>query len=110
MVHHAGSQLLPYDQHHHRLHRIHRSASSTQKKTKVKSTKTCSETESISSSQSIETKEKSKVWTSEEVELFGILLRKYGTDFHILSAFFPKKTKNQLKVTLSSLRTDTNST
>lgn len=33
------------------------------------------------------------------MELFHILLRKYGTDFHILSNFFPKKTKNQLKVT-----------
>jgi hypothetical protein len=69
-----------------------------------------SETDSISSSQSIEVKEKSKVWTEEEIELFSILLRKYGTDFHILSAFFPKKTKNQLKVLSSSLRTDTNCT
>jgi hypothetical protein len=55
-------------------------------------------------------KEKSKVWTAEEVELFGILLRKYGTDFHILSAFFPKKTKNQLKVTPLKFRTDISST
>ena len=29
-----------------------------------------------------------------------LLLKKYGTDFHILSNFFPKKTKNQLKVPL----------
>ena len=38
------------------------------------------------------------MWSEEETELFGILLKKYGTDFHILSTFFPKKTKNQLKV------------
>ena len=38
-----------------------------------------------------------------------LLLKKYGTDFHILSNFFPKKTKNQLKVianfNLESLQT-----
>jgi hypothetical protein len=72
--------------------------------------KTCSETESISSCASIDNKEKSKVWTVDELELFGILLRKYGTDFHILSAFFPKKTKNQLKVLLPPSRTGTSST
>ena len=27
-----------------------------------------------------------------------MLIDKYGTDFHILSSFFPKKTKNQIKV------------
>ena len=48
----------------------------------------------------MESKEKSKLWTAEEVELFQLLLKKYGTDFHILSNFFPKKTKNQLKVSL----------
>jgi|JI9StandDraft_2_1071091.scaffolds.fasta_scaffold443720_1 hypothetical protein len=68
-----------------------------------------SETDSISSNQSIESKEKSKLWTAEEVELFQLLLKKYGTDFHILSNFFPKKTKNQLKVLSSRFRTDINS-
>jgi exo-beta-1,3-glucanase (GH17 family) len=69
-----------------------------------------SETDSISSNHSIESKEKSKLWTHEEVELFHLMLKKYGTDFHILSNFFPKKTKNQLKVLLSLSRTDTNNT
>lgn len=68
-----------------------------------------SETDSISSSQSIESKEKSKLWTAEEVELFQLLLKKYGTDFHILSKFFPKKTKNQLKVFPVRYRTATSS-
>ena len=36
-----------------------------------------------------------------------LLLKKYGTDFHILSNFFPKKTKNQLKVPLTLFRTVT---
>ena len=43
-------------------------------------------------------KEKSKIWTEEEIELLKMLLKNYGTDFHILSTFFPKKTKNQIKV------------
>ena len=43
-------------------------------------------------------KEKSKIWTEEEIELLRMLLKNYGTDFHILSTFFPKKTKNQIKV------------
>lgn len=68
------------------------------KKTKMKSSYSVSETDSISSNQSYDSKEKSKVWSEEEMDLFKILLKKYGTDFHILSAFFPKKTKNQLKV------------
>jgi hypothetical protein len=54
----------------------------------------------MSSGHEPENKEKSKVWTGEEIELFRILLKKYGTDFHILSNFFPKKTKNQLKVAI----------
>jgi hypothetical protein len=33
-----------------------------------------------------------------------LLLKKYGTDFHILSNFFPKKTKNQLKVSIYLFR------
>ena len=37
-----------------------------------------------------------------------LLLKKYGTDFHILSNFFPKKTKNQLKVLLHLSRIATN--
>lgn len=45
-----------------------------------------------------EMKEKSKNWTEEEVEMLQMALKKYGTDFHILSTFFPKKTKNQIKV------------
>lgn len=59
-----------------------------------------SETDSISSSHTVESdfKEKSKIWTEEEIELLRLLLNKYGTDFHILSSFFPKKTKNQIKV------------
>jgi hypothetical protein len=81
-----------------------------QKKPKAKSTFSMSETDSISSSQSIESKEKSKLWTPEEVELFHLMLKKYGTDFHILSNFFPKKTKNQLKVPFPSPRTATSST
>lgn len=32
--------------------------------------------------------------------MFDILLKKYGTDFSILNIFFPKKTKNQIKVIL----------
>ena len=40
---------------------------------------------------------------------FQRAIKKYGTDFHILSNFFPKKTKNQLKVianfNLESLQT-----
>ena len=39
-----------------------------------------------------------------------LLLKKYGTDFHILSNFFPKKTKNQLKVLLPLSRIATNNT
>ena len=59
-----------------------------------------SETDSISSNHTVESdfKEKSKIWTEEEVENLRMLLDKYGTDFHILSSFFPKKTKNQIKV------------
>jgi hypothetical protein len=69
-----------------------------------------SDGDSLSSGHEPENKEKSKVWTADEVELFHILLKKYGTDFHILSNFFPKKTKNQLKVLPAPRRTDTNST
>ena len=67
---------------------------------KAKKKSTLSETDSISSSHTVESefKEKSKIWTEEEVETLRILLNKYGTDFHILSSFFPKKTKNQIKV------------
>ena len=58
-----------------------------------------SETDSLSSSHTLEDmKEKSKIWTEEEIELLRMLLKNYGTDFHILSTFFPKKTKNQIKV------------
>lgn len=32
------------------------------------------------------------------------MLRKYGTDFHMLSSFFPKKTKNQIKVFLTLIK------
>lgn len=67
-----------------------------------------SDGDSLSSGHEPECKEKSKVWTPEEIELFHILLKKYGTDFHILSNFFPKKTKNQLKVIPSLCRIDTN--
>lgn len=60
-----------------------------------------SETDSLSSSHTLEDmKEKSKIWTEEEIELLRMLLKNYGTDFHILSTFFPKKTKNQIKVIL----------
>lgn len=57
-----------------------------------------SETDSLSSATSFESKEKSKIWNEEEDELFEILLKKYGTDFSILNMFFPNKTKNQIKV------------
>lgn len=56
-----------------------------------------------------ELKEKSKNWTEEEVELLQMSLKKYGTDFHILSSFFPKKTKNQIKVMSLTFRTSTSS-
>ena len=72
----------------------------TQKKPnpRVKSVKSISETDSISSARSAEfPKEKSKVWSGEEMELFKLLLKRFGTDFSILSNFFPRKTKNQLK-------------
>jgi hypothetical protein len=66
-----------------------------------------SDGDSLSSGHDAENKEKSKIWTAEEVELLHILLRKYGTDFHILSNFFPRKTKSQLKVIYLSCRIDT---
>ena len=34
----------------------------------------------------------------EEEELFRHLLKKYGTDFNFFKSFFPKKSKNQIKV------------
>lgn len=54
-------------------------------------------------------KEKSKNWTEEEVEVLELSLKKYGTDFHILSTFFPKKTKNQIKVIKLECRISINS-
>lgn len=70
---------------------------------------TISETESISSSHTVEIefKEKSKIWTAEESELLRMLIDKYGTDFHILSSFFPKKTKNQIKVKMTYIAAQT---
>lgn len=56
-----------------------------------------------------EMKEKSKNWTEEEVEVLELSLKKYGTDFHILSTFFPKKTKNQIKVIKLECRISINS-
>lgn len=56
----------------------------------------------------MELKEKSKIWTQEETEMLEIMLRKYGTDFQMLSSFFPKKTKNQIKVHCFKCRTNTN--
>ncbi len=40
--------------------------------------------------------------------MLQIMLKKYGTDFHILSSFFPKKTKNQIKVVVMIFRTNIN--
>ena len=40
--------------------------------------------------------------------MLQIMLKKYGTDFHILSSFFPKKTKNQIKVIHLLFRTNIN--
>ena len=59
-----------------------------------------SETSSRSSCSSFDQSEKSKVWTEEETELFRDLLKKYGTDFNFFKPFFPKKSKNQIKVKL----------
>jgi hypothetical protein len=67
-----------------------------------------SDTDSLSSTASLDCKDKSKLWTPEEEEFFEILIKNYGTDFSIMSMFFPKKTKNQIKVILSPLRTSTN--
>lgn len=66
-----------------------------------------SETSSISSRSSFDQNEKSKVWTMEEEELFRGLLKKYGTDFNFFKPFFPKKSKNQIKVLPASFRTNT---
>ncbi len=76
--------------------------------------KALSETDSISSNPSSHTmdsdmKEKSKNWTEEEIEVLELSLKKYGTDFHILSTFFPKKTKNQIKVIKMKCRISINS-
>lgn len=76
-----------------------------QKPKKIK--KPCpSETSSMEGSS--EGRDATKGWTVDEIALFKQLLETCGTDFSIIKPYFPRKSKNQLKVNGSVYRININ--